>query len=318
MAIISIIVPVYNVEQYLDKCVDSVVKQTVQDIEIILVDDGSTDSSGALCDAWEKKDSRITVIHKENGGLSDARNAGIRHSSAPYIGLIDSDDYIKPDMFEVLLNNLKKTGADLSMCGYADVYGSNVKNDNNDKSTETWTQEQTIREILLSKKESVHAVTKLYKRELFDHVEYPYGKVSEDAFVIMDILDQIKKAVYTPYAGYYYVHREGSIKTGAYKPRDKNRIEAHSKNLDYITKKWPALTKLAEGRLLDAYLVLGEKMVMNGLEKSHPDYKMVFSYLRKHVFSAYGSPAMNLSKKIRITTILIHPALYKLFIKIVN
>lgn len=318
MAVISVVVPVYNVEQYLDKCVKSIVQQSVKDLEIILVDDGSSDRSGALCDEWKKRDSRIIVIHKENGGLSDARNCGIQRSSAPYIGLIDSDDYIKSDMFEVLLRNLKKTDADISMCGYMDVYGDTVKNICEDKTAFCWNQEQTIREILLSKRQSVHAVTKLYKRELFDHVSYPFGKVSEDAFVIMDILDQIKKAVYTPYAGYYYVHREGSIKTGAYKPTDKNRIEAHSKNLDYITHKWPSLRKLAEGRLLDAYLVLGEKMVMNQLSSQNTDYKMVFSYLRKNALRAYFSPAMNLSKKIRITLILIHPALYKAFIRVVN
>lgn len=124
---LSIIVPVYKVEQYLDKCVESILAQTFTDYEIILVDDGSPDNCGQMCREWERRDGRIRTIHKENGGLSDARNAGIDIAKGDYIGFVDSDDYIKPDMFEVLVANLERNNADISMCGYMDVYANGVR-----------------------------------------------------------------------------------------------------------------------------------------------------------------------------------------------
>ena len=121
---ISVIVPVYNVEQYLERCVDSIINQTYKNLEIILVNDGSTDNSGQLCDELAKKDDRIRVIHKKNGGLSDARNVGIDEAESELIGFIDSDDYIDEDMYELLINNMKNANADLSMCGHFDVYNN--------------------------------------------------------------------------------------------------------------------------------------------------------------------------------------------------
>lgn len=116
--LISIIVPVYKVENYLSKCLDSMICQTYKNIEIILVDDGSPDNSGKICDDYAKKDSRIKVIHKENGGLSDARNAGLKIATGKYIGFVDSDDYISVEMYEKLYNQAKKEDADIACCNY--------------------------------------------------------------------------------------------------------------------------------------------------------------------------------------------------------
>ena len=120
--LISIIIPVYNVSKYLDKCVKSILLQTYSNLEIILVNDGSTDGSGVLCDELKKTDKRICVIHKPNGGLSDARNAGLDIATGDYIGFVDSDDYVEPDMFQILLENAMKYDADVSGCRYAEVY----------------------------------------------------------------------------------------------------------------------------------------------------------------------------------------------------
>lgn len=118
---ISIIIPVYNVELYLDRCIESVVRQTYHNLEIILVDDGSTDSSGERCDVWRKKDSRIKVIHKENGGVSSARNVGLKIASGEYVGYVDSDDYVNVNMYQILLDGIEQTGADIFICGYEEV-----------------------------------------------------------------------------------------------------------------------------------------------------------------------------------------------------
>lgn len=126
--LISIIVPVYNVEQYLDDCLISIINQTYKNLEIILIDDGSTDKSGKICDEYAKKDSRIIVIHKENGGVSSARNAGLRIAKGAYIGFVDPDDWIAEDMYEVLYSNAKKYDADVSVCKYKIV--KNRRKDN--------------------------------------------------------------------------------------------------------------------------------------------------------------------------------------------
>lgn len=119
---ISVIVPVYNVAPYLKKCVDSIINQTFTDIEIILVDDGSTDESGTICDQYAQKDSRVKVIHKPNGGLSDARNSGLEVCSGEYIGFVDSDDWISPDMYETLIHFAVKEDLDVAMCGVLDIW----------------------------------------------------------------------------------------------------------------------------------------------------------------------------------------------------
>ena len=126
---ISIIVPIYNVEQYLDKCVESLVNQTYKNLEIILVDDGTKDKSGEMADLWSIKDDRIKVIHKKNGGLSDARNAGIKIATGEYITFMDSDDYINYRMYEILMNNLEKYNADISVCAVKKVYKEDVVNE---------------------------------------------------------------------------------------------------------------------------------------------------------------------------------------------
>ena len=124
--LISIIVPIYNVEKYLKKCIDSIINQTYKNLEIILVDDGSPDNCGKICDEYAKKDNRIKVIHKENGGVSSARNVGVENATGEYIGFVDSDDYIEKDMYEVLINNLKKENADISIISNYEVYKNKI------------------------------------------------------------------------------------------------------------------------------------------------------------------------------------------------
>ena len=118
--LISIIVPVYNVEKYLSKCIDSIINQTYKNIEIILIDDGSTDSSGAICDKYALVDSRIHVLHIENSGVSNARNVGLNHATGDYIGFVDSDDYIEPNMYELLLEELIADDVDVVQCNHAE------------------------------------------------------------------------------------------------------------------------------------------------------------------------------------------------------
>lgn len=308
---LSIIVPVYKVEAFLDKCVESILAQTYTDYELILVDDGSPDRCGDMCEDWAKKDVRIRVIHKENGGLSDARNAGIDVALGNYIGFVDSDDYVRKDMFEVMITNLEQYNADISMCGYADVYADGIRKESNDHKVYVWNQKEAIHQILLGKLLSVHAVTKIYKKELFLDVRYPTGKVSEDAFVIMDILDKTSCAVFTPYTLYYYVHRSESIKTDTFKDRDKDRIEAHVKNYKYIREKYPDLARLANDRVIGAYGYVGHKIALDYHPKMNGDWVVIKKYLKRNIDKIWSSQYFSLKRKLSLTLLIINRFIYK-------
>ncbi len=208
--LISVIVPVYNVEKYLQKCVDSIINQTYQNLEIILVDDGSTDNSGKICDEYLKKDKRIKVIHKRNGGLSDARNWAIDVAEGEYIEFVDSDDYIEQDMIEFLYNNIEQYNADISICSY---YMIDEKECINQSTNElyVYSRLEILQEVLLDEKIRSYAWNKLFKKSLFDDIRFPVGKIFEDVITIGKLFEKSEKVVLNDVAKYYYRQREGSI-----------------------------------------------------------------------------------------------------------
>ena len=209
--LLSIIVPVYDVERYLPKCIDSILAQTFTDFELILVDDGSPDSCPALCDAAAAKDARIRVIHQKNGGLSAARNAGLDAARGAWIGFVDSDDYIAPEMYEAMYHAVQSTGADLALCDYVKV----------DETGALCTQTHvavpqkslTGRELLQKAYWTTVQIAwnKLYHRTIFAQLRYPVGKLNEDFFVIPEICLNTQRAVVVPEVLYYYVQRGDSI-----------------------------------------------------------------------------------------------------------
>ena len=215
MSEISIIVPVYNVEKYLENCIESILNQTFKDFELILVDDGSTDNSGKICDIYEKKDSRIKVIHKNNGGLSSARNAGLDIACGKYVGFIDSDDSIHPRMYEILYDLIKKYESDISCCNYKKIYDIFKDEYENVNSLEVIEMSNIEAIKNLYDKEIgvklVIACNKLYRKNLFDNIRYKVGRVHEDEFMAHRILYNCKKITYVDNELYYYLQREGSI-----------------------------------------------------------------------------------------------------------
>ena len=215
MSEISIIVPVYDVEKYLENCIESILNQTFKDFELILVDDGSTDNSGKICDIYEKKDSRIKVIHKNNGGLSSARNAGLDIACGKYVGFIDSDDSIHPRMYEILYDLIKKYESDISCCNYKKIYDIFKDEYENVNSLEVIEMSNIEAIKNLYDKEIgvklVIAFNKLYRNNLFDNIRYKVGRVHEDEFMAHRILYNCKKITYVDNELYYYLQREGSI-----------------------------------------------------------------------------------------------------------
>ena len=312
---ISVIVPVYNVEQYLERCVDSIINQTYKNLEIILVNDGSTDNSGQLCDELAKKDDRIRVIHKKNGGLSDARNVGIDEAEAELVGFIDSDDYIDEDMYEVLINNLKAANADLSMCGHYDVYNNVPESQVSDKKTWELSTQEAIKMVMEAKILSVTAVNKLYKKSLFSELKFEIGKIAEDAFIMIKLLDKCNKIVATNEKKYYYVHRENSITTQKFSLKFLNVIEAYEQNKEIILEKYPELKEVAQMRMNWAYFYVLDRLL---LDKEYNDKKLenkLISYLKDQSKGILTDSLFTKGRKIGFVALLLNRNLYRKIIE---
>lgn len=266
---ISVIVPVYKVEAYLDKCVSSIVNQTYTNLEIILVDDGSPDNCPAMCDAWAEKDSRIRVIHKPNGGLSDARNAGMAVATGELMAFVDSDDWIAPDMYEHLYWRLTEDNSDIAACGVQMVWedkklcrmltraGSCVLN-----------QEEAMRAIIEESWLKQPVWYKLYKTDLIRDILFPMGKCHEDVFWSYQAVGSAKKVSVSDHVGYYYLQRGGSIMGAGYSLKRLDAVEAKVQRCAYIQERFPALSPLAIKDLWFTCIYQGQLALRNLDEKA--------------------------------------------------
>lgn len=240
MDLVSVIVPIYNVEKYLKRCINSIQNQSYKNIEIILVDDGSTDSSGQIADHYSEMDKRISVIHKDNGGLSDARNKGIDIAKGEYICFIDSDDYIHEKMIEVMYQILKKNACELAVCENYDVYVDEAQNDDKLNDIPKIIVENPIEAMKMwykaSFKNPTVAWNKLYNKKLFDTLRFEKGRIHEDEIIMQDIFCKCSKIVYIYEKLYYYYHRDNSI-TGSnskYNLKNLDAVYAVKKRLEFF------------------------------------------------------------------------------------
>lgn len=305
---ISIIVPVYKVEKYLRKCIESILNQTFSNFELILVDDGSPDLCGEICEEYAKKDSRIQVIHKANGGLSDARNVGIDNAIGNYIGFIDSDDYIEKDMFETLYNDIKDNNSDIACCGYYICYKNiKISNNNLDKN------------LILSREEAIGYIpqispgawNKLYKREIFDNIRYPLNKLNEDVFILMDIIEKANKIVFNPKPKYFYIQRQNSITKKKFDTRKWDCIKAWENNLNFVKSKYPKHIKVIEYKYIGAYLYLLDQLIIMDRNTVIDEYIKVKKYITKNILKILTNPYIITKRKIALIIFLICPKLYK-------
>ena len=243
--LISVIIPIYKVEKYLKKCIDSVINQTYKNLEIILVNDGSPDKCKEICEEYEKNDNRIVIINKENGGLSDARNAGIDIAKGKYISFIDSDDYVSDDYIEYMYNLITEHSAKMSICRVREVWTNTkieeIKNDE-DITSQLMNSKETFYSLLFDKGVEVCAYAKLYAKELFDDIRFPKGKVYEDTAIMYKIIKKARKIVYGSKRCYYYVARKGSIsKHPEFNKNENDYIEHTFQMLDFLEKRYPDL-----------------------------------------------------------------------------
>lgn len=315
--LISIIVPVYNVEKYLEKCVYSLINQTYKNIEILLVNDGSTDSSGTLAEKLANLDGRIKVLHKKNGGLSDARNYGIERANGIYLGFIDSDDYVDPDMYEVLYRNIKKDNSDISMCGLYNIYVN--KQDRQVENIETIlvSKQDAIKIVLDGKLTTISAVNKLYKKVLFDNLRYDTGCFYEDAFIIVKILDKCNKVSITNERKYYYYHRSNSITTQSFSKKHLDIIAAWKQNFNIVKEKYPEILENAKYRVYWANFTVLDLICMSNSMVEFKDLADSLAYeLKKDYLFILKEGKFPLSRKIMLLSLFIGFFPYSIAVKL--
>lgn len=259
---ISVIVPVYKVEAYLDRCVESIVNQTFGDFELILVDDGSPDRSGAMCDAWAAKDSRIHVIHQQNGGLSAARNTGIDYvfanSDSQWLAFVDSDDWVHPQYLQQLYRAAVQTGCQISVCGFCKTAGEPLPDDEAAEYLVMDAEDYYCGTV----HEGITAVAwnKLYHRSLFRKLRYPVGKLHEDEFTTYRAMFAAGKVAVTPVRLYGYYQNPNGIMNSQWSPKRMHMLEAFDLQMKYAREKnYPRLLKKTlEGSIYSTYDQLGK------------------------------------------------------------
>lgn len=249
--LVSVVIPIYNVELYLKKCILSVMVQTYTNIEIILVDDGSTDGSAKICASLADKDQRINVIHKQNGGLSDARNVGIDESLGKYLTFVDSDDYISSKMIEVLVNSILINECDIATCNIVKYHEesqsiSKTKQYNNSQVLQAV---DALENMLYQKSITNSACAKLYKSTLFNNIRYPVGKTYEDLGTTYKLFSKANYVVLNSYCGYSYMQRKDSITRSKFSKNRMSGIEFAEEQLRFVEKNHPDIAKAAKDRL---------------------------------------------------------------------
>lgn len=235
--LISIIVPIYNVEKYLSQCVESLINQTYKNIEIILVDDGSKDNCGNICDEYAQKDNRIIVVHKENGGLSDARNKGIDIAKGKYFVFVDSDDYVSNKFVENLYQMILENDCDIAICDYLQFENTLPVQEELQIKVDVLSNIEVLSKIYSENVKMIVAWNKIYKKELFNQIRYPFGKINEDEFTTYKLIYKANKVAISNEPLYYYRFNSSSIMGSGFNEKRLQYIEALEERMQFYKEK---------------------------------------------------------------------------------
>ena len=284
---ITIVVPVYKVEKYLRRCVDSILNQTYTDFELLLVDDGSPDNCGKICDEYAKKDSRIFVIHQKNGGLSAARNTGIdwfyKQNRSDYITFVDSDDWLHPDYLKILMDGIPENHVKISVCNYKRVT-TEIPHQNYDDIEYEITSPEDF--LVNHSWQYNYAWGKLYHKSMFDDVRYPVGKNFEDTFTTYKALHKCEKLAYTDLQLYYYLRNEQGISRSPWKPSELVIFDAMQEQMQFYKEKNLQKAFDKEFQLFvhhHAYQIVRIKENKEDLKKNKAILKEIKKALRKYL-----------------------------------
>lgn len=316
--LISIIVPVYNVEDYVDRCVESIINQSYHNLEIILVDDGSTDSSGKKCDEWKEKDNRIIVIHKENGGQGEARNFGLNAANGEYVGFVDSDDLISERMYSDLLELAKTANADVVGCRHIDFDDKNSPAFDNAVSKQfvEMTQKEAVEDIIREKHFASTVWNLLVRLSIAKNVLFDVGKIHEDILWPFRVILSSEKLIFTEGAYYAYYQRSGSTMNSGYSSKRFDGLDALQIRAELTEDKYPELYPIAVRAYLGGCMYQYQYLCRQPKSKEFENYKKILhkrfcSGDKKALFDGLGlfykiwytmfKPCPNLTCKIRNT-----------------
>lgn len=302
---LTVIVPIYNVEKYLERCVNSIVNQTYKPEKIILVDDGSTDKSGALADEFAAKHENVTVIHKPNGGLSSARNAGLEMTDTEFVTFVDSDDYLSCDMYEKLFLQLENCDADISIGG---VW---YEQENGKKSTpykpgmsKVFTKIEALKELNSYRYFNMGVWNKIYKTSLFEknaygdeYIEFPAGKVSEDFYVMHKIIARADKIAYTSEPLYHYIQRPNSISRN--KKINTESLNAALAQVDFYNEWFSDIAYIAESMCVFTFIGVYAKHIKMGLKCPEDIVCKARKISQKYMKSVLKNDVISLKKKLQ-------------------
>lgn len=309
--LISVIVPVYNVEKYLEKCVDSIVNQTYKNLEIILVDDGATDNSGKICDELVELDNRIKVYHKKNGGLSDARNYGVERATGDYIGFVDSDDYIDAEMYEKLYEAIKKENVDVAECNLKIVYPEKTDLFTDQKYYQICNKQEYLEEYLKIEKIFGSACVRLTKVDIAKKLKFPVGKLYEDTYYAYDLIGIVDKYVIVDNPYYNYLMRENSITNAKFNPRIFDLIEIVEKFHTNVYKNYPSLKEAADCRKMYAYFSVLNSILLEEDFKNNSFYKQIIDYFKEEYTKLLRNKYITRNRKLSVLLIKFSINLYR-------
>ena len=311
--LITVIIPVYNVKKYLERCVGSVLRQTYTYLEILLIDDGSTDGSGELCDRLAQEDTRVRVVHKENGGSSSARNRGLELFSGEYVGFVDSDDYIEPDMYEKLLRGIRESGAGIAQIGRNEIdeEGNLLPDICKPPETESFLDSRDFFRELLMHRGDCSFCTKLIRRDLMEDKRFPEGKLNEDFQLLIQMLPEAGGVLSLPGYGYHVFYRLGSNsrRTDA---EDFSRVFGDSvDNADLArelaAEHYPELLKEAFRFGVFQRLEYLLHIPISQMTKENRQYREIVGYLRKNWGRAMANPLLTPKNKLYHTLFAVSP-----------
>lgn len=317
---ISVIVPVYNVEKYIEQCLKSISNQTYKNFEVIVVDDGSKDFSGIICDKFSKLDYRIKVIHQSNQGLSGARNTGLKNATGDYITFIDSDDFIKNKMFEEMVLILKEKNADIIECGtiYCDEKGNYIKENTKNK-IEIYEKNNQMKELILNGNITTMSWGKLYKKDLFKNFEFPLGKYHEDVFTTYKLLHISKKTIVLNQGFYHYRQVNGSIMNSNFNIKHLDSIKAVLERSKFIEKYYPKYKKYDYANLVYSSCKVYERIILSDFYEKRifeDIQKLIRKYLIYFLMYSKSQKITKLFASICFINMSLCKKFYKIFLKV--
>lgn len=314
--LISVIIPVYNVENYLERCIDSIINQTYDNLEIILIDDGSNDNSGLICDQYAKKDNRITVIHNSNQGLSKTRNNGLDLAKGTYIAFMDSDDYIEKNFIKDTYKMIIENNVDLAITKLKVDYENKIPKLNQSSGYRIIDSKSALEEMLYTELYYISACGKLYKKSLFDGIKFPNNQLFEDVNTIYKLINKAKKVCCTDNEYYIYYVRKNSITTKEFNEKQLDLIKATDEMVEDIVNIYPDLEKAGKRRKVYSRIsTLCRVVSSNKINKKIEKELVTYIKENKEVKKYKRTPRRD---KIAINCILVSTNLFKVIWRVLK